>query len=93
MAGIRTETGQFLGSAGFAPPEAYRDAHNVGAPGDVYALGQLIAWALGVDPVPNVSPAITGPWRPAVELMTCQDASRRPQTMAEVGTLLSVVSG
>lgn len=86
-----TETGQLLGSAGFAPPEAYRDAHSVGAPGDVYALGQLIAWALGADPVPNMSPVITGPWRQGVELMTCQDASRRPQTVADVRTLLSAV--
>ena len=88
-----TETGQLLGSAGFAPPEAYLDAHNVGAPGDVYALGQLIAWALGVDPVPNMSPAVVGPWRPAVDLMTVQDARRRAQTVAEVRSLLPALTG
>jgi hypothetical protein len=86
-----TETGQFLGSEGFAPPEAYRDAHNVGVPGDVYALGQLIAWAAGVDPVPNVSPTVTGPWQPIVELMTQQEPSRRPQSMAEIRELLSAI--
>lgn len=88
-----TETGQLLGSAGFAPPEAYVDAHKVGAPGDVYALGQLIAWALGVDPVPNMSPAVDGPWRSAVELMTVQDARRRAQTVAEVRSLLPALTG
>lgn len=83
-----TDTGQFLGSEGFAPPEAYRDAHNVGVPGDVYALGQLVAWAVGVDPVPNMSPTVTGPWQPIVEAMTQQEPSRRPQSMAEVRRLL-----
>ncbi len=84
-----TKTGQFLGSEGFAPPEAYKDAHTVGVPGDIYALGQLVAWAIGVDPVPNVSPTVTGPWQPVVEPMTQQDPSRRPQSMAEVRQLLS----
>jgi hypothetical protein len=86
-----TETGQFLGSAGYAPPEAYRDAHNVGAPGDIYALGQLIAWATGVDPVPNVSPAVPDPWRHIVEVMTQQDAIRRPQSMVDIRQLLSAI--
>lgn len=84
----RTNTGQFLGTEGFAPPEAYRDAHNVGVPGDVYALGQLIAWAHGVDPVPNISAIVPGPWQQIVEVMTQQDASKRPQSMAEVRLLL-----
>jgi hypothetical protein len=83
-----TETGQLLGSEGFAPPEAYRDAHNVGVPGDVYALGQLIAWATGVNPVPNVSPIVRAPWKQLVEFMTQQEASRRPQSMSDVRQLL-----
>ncbi len=86
-----TKTGQFLGSAGFAPPEAYRDAHNVGVPGDVYALGQVIAWATGVDPVPNVAPTVAAPWQQLVEPMTQQEARLRPQTMAEVQRLLSTI--
>jgi hypothetical protein len=84
-----TKTGQLLGSEGFAPPEAYRDAHTVGVPGDVYALGQLVAWAMGVDPVPNVSSTVTGPWQSIVELMTQQDPGRRPQSMSEVRRLLA----
>lgn len=86
-----TRTGQFLGSTGFAPPEAYQDAHNVGSPGDVYALGQVIAWATGVDPVPNVAPTVVAPWQQVVGPMTQQEARKRPQTMAEVQRLLSPI--
>jgi hypothetical protein len=89
----RTATGQFLGTEGFAPPEAYRDAHNVGFPGDVYALGQLIAWATGVDPIPNRSPTAPEPWHQIVALMTQQEADKRPQSMAEVRELLSTIRG
>lgn len=87
-----TKTGEFLGSEGFAPPEAYRDARNVGAPGDVYALGQLITWATGVEPIPNVSPSVAEPWRQIVHLMTQQDPDRRPQSMTEVQGLLATVT-
>lgn len=87
----RTVTGQFLGSEGFAPPEAYRDAHNVGVPGDIYALGQLIAWAAGVDPVPNTSPTVPTLWQQVVNFMTQQRASDRPQSVGEVRQLLSAI--
>lgn len=88
-----TKTGEFLGSEGFAPPEAYRNAHNVGAPGDIYALGQLIAWAMGVEPVPNVSPTVQGPWQQVVKLTTQQEPDRRLQSIAEVRQLLSAIRG
>lgn len=86
-----TKTGQFLGSAGFAPPEAYHDAHNVGIPGDMYALGQVIAWATGVDPVPNIRPTVTAPWRELVEFMTNEDPQRRPRDMSEVQRLVAAI--
>ena len=86
-----TKPGEFLGSEGFAPPEAYRDAHNVGIPGDIYAVGQLIAWATGVDPIPNVSPTVVGAWQRVVELTTRQDPSQRLQSIAEVRALLSAI--
>ena len=86
-----TRTGQLLGTEGFAPPEAYKDAHNVGVPGDVYALGQVITWATGVEPIPNVSPIVEEPWRQLVDPMTSPDARQRPQTMGEVLRLLSTV--
>jgi hypothetical protein len=86
-----TKTGEFLGSEGFAPPEAYRDARNVGAPGDLYAVGQLITWATGVAPIPNVSPTVAEPWRQIVHLMTHQDPDRRPQSIAEAQRLLAAI--
>ncbi len=88
-----TKTGEFLGSEGFAPPEAYRNAHDVGIPGDIYALGQLIAWATGVDPVPNVSPTVQGPWQRVVELATQEDPDKRLRSIAEVRELLSAIRG
>ena len=86
-----TNTGEFLGSEGFAPPEAYRNAHDVGIPGDIYALGQLVAWATGVDPVPNVSPTVQGLWQQIVELTTHQEPHRRLQSIAEVRQLISAI--
>lgn len=87
-----TKTGEFLGSEGFAPPEAYRDARNVGALGDIYAVGQLISWATGVDPIPNVSPTVAEPWRQIVHLMTQQEPARRPQSMTAVQGLLATMN-
>jgi hypothetical protein len=84
-----TKTGQFLGSEGFAPPEAYSDAHNVGVLGDIYALGQLIAWATGVDPVPTVSPEVAAPWDKLVTALTQQKREDRPQTILEVQRMLA----
>lgn len=86
-----TKPEEFLGSEGFAPPEAYRNAHDVGIPGDIYALGQLIAWATGVDPVPNVSPTVQGPWQRVVELATQQEPARRLQSIAEVREQIAAV--
>ena len=34
---------------GWVPPEAYQGAHNVGAVGNIYGLGQVIAWAPGAE--------------------------------------------
>ena len=86
-----TKTGQFIGTEGFAPPEAYQGAHAVGLVGDVYSLGQLVAWTLGVDPIPNRSPSISGTWKGFVERTTQQEPSKRPQTVAEVAALLREV--
>jgi len=84
-----TKTGQLLGTEGFAPPEAYKDAHNVGALGDIYSLGQLVAWAAGHEPIPNISATAMEPWRSFVERLTQQSPLDRPQTMAEVRLLLA----
>jgi serine/threonine protein kinase len=88
-----TNTGQFLGSEGFAPPESYLDPHHVGLPGDIYSLGQVIAWAAGVEPVPNISPTVGPPWVDLVAKLTHQQVGARPQTIADVQRLLAEVCG
>jgi hypothetical protein len=88
----RTRSGHLLGTEGFAPPEAYRDAHRVGPAGDIYSLGQVIAWAIGVEPIPNVSPVVSAPWTEVVARMTRQELGERPQTIADLQALLSSIS-
>ncbi|GAA2577045.1 hypothetical protein GCM10010304_17370 [Streptomyces roseoviolaceus] len=87
----RTRVGVFMGSDGFAAPELYSDAHNVGATADIYSLGQLIGWAVTGDmPLVNV-PLIpkSGPWRAIVRKATQMDPERRPYTVADLLNLVS----
>lgn len=83
-----TKTGHVLGTDGFAPPEAYRQAHLVDAVGDIYSLGQLIAWATGTDPVPNIPAVAAEPWTSMVKKMNQLDLEERVQTIDEVRKLL-----
>jgi hypothetical protein len=80
-----------LGTEGYAPPESYQDAHQFGEPGDIYSLGQLVAWAMGVNPIPNVSPRVAPPWSQLTDPMTRQAPDERPQTMSEVLSLFDKV--
>lgn len=80
-----------LGTEGYAPPESYQDAHEVGPAGDIYSLGQVIAWATGVDPIPNISPRVAAPWSELTEPMTRQIPEERPQGVSEVLDLLDRV--
>lgn len=84
-----TQSGHLLGTAGFAPPEAYTDPHNVGPPGDIYSIGQLIAWATGGEPIPNISANAPAPWTQLVARLTEQDVRLRPQAIVDVQRLLS----
>lgn len=86
-----TKSGHLLGTEGFAPPEAYTDPHSVGPPGDIYSIGQLLAWATGHDPIPNVSAKAPEPWTELVAQLTRQDVSARPQLVTDVERLLSDV--
>lgn len=87
-----TKTGEFVGTEGFAPPEAYLDAHSSGPLGDIYSLGQVIAWAVGVDPVPNMVPNVKDPWRSVVAPMTRLAESERIGTINEVRELVASLS-
>ena len=86
-----TKTGHPLGTDGYAPPEAYQDPHKFGELGDIYGLGQVIAWATGVAPVPNVVPNVAEPWRRLVEPMTRLEPQKRIQTIAEVRSVLQTI--
>lgn len=79
-----TRTGDVLGTEGFAPPEAYTDPHSYDRPGDVFALGQVIAWATGSRPIPNAVGKAPEPWRELVAEMTQLSPKDRIQTMTEV---------
>jgi len=55
----RTQAGEF-GTAGFAAPETWVDAHSADERADLYSLGRVVAWAAtGVVPIPNV-PLVPG---------------------------------
>lgn len=55
-----TDTGEGVGTAGFAAPETYDDAHRVGPQADVYGLARVAAFLLsGRIPAPNL-PLLTG---------------------------------
>lgn len=83
-----TKTEHVLGTDGFAPPEAYRQAHLVDAVGDIYSLGQLIAWATGADPIPNIPAVAAEPWTSIVERLNQPAIENRVQTIDEVRDLL-----
>lgn len=84
-----TRFGVFLGSEGFAPPEAHDDAHSATAAWDSYSLGRVAAWAAtGKWPAPNIDMIAPEPWRRFVRVLTNPDPLRRPQDMSQVLELL-----
>lgn len=83
-----TKTEHTLGTDGFAPPEAYQQAHLVDAVGDIYSLGQLIAWSTGADLVPNVPAVAAEPWTLIVKRMNQLAPEERVQTIGKVRELL-----
>ncbi len=87
-----TRTGEFLGTDGYAAPEAYHAPHTVTEPADIYALGQLIGWAtLGQSPMPNVALNAPGPWRRLVKQMTRFNATERIQSFSKVRQSVAVI--
>jgi hypothetical protein len=87
----RTRAGELFGTDGFAAPELSVDAHEVGPQTDIYAIGQIIGWALcGRRPQANV-PLLPpgGPWHNIVKATTLPNPTDRPTT---VDVLLSLIS-
>jgi len=87
-----TLRGAVLGTEGFAPPEAYSDAHAASFAWDSYSLGRVAAWATtGTWPTPLVDLGAPEPWRRFVRLATDADAGKRPQAMNRVLELLDLL--
>ena len=86
----RTRTGEAYGTEGFAPPELSVNAHEADESADIYAVRQMIGWALtGQQPLANL-PLLppTGPWRPVVRSATQFEPARRPQSIDEFLVLI-----
>lgn len=82
----RTGTGQFMGTDGFAAPEAWTDAHRMTCQADIYSLGRLIAWAVTEQwPVPNLplAPA-DGPWAAIIVKSTAFAPRDRHESVSEL---------
>jgi len=85
---VNTARGEF-GTAGFAAPEMWIDAHEADHLADIFGLGRVVAWAAtGTPPIPNVSLVPPGRWKRLVESTTALDPTHRCQSMAEVLELL-----
>jgi serine/threonine protein kinase len=87
-----TSTDQFLGSAMFAAPEMWSDAHGAGPAADVYSLGKVIAWATSHK---RPKPAETGSsdrplWQSLVTQTTRLDATDRPSLPSVIDALDSI---
>jgi len=89
---VRTAPGQMIGTAGFAAPEMWGDAHNVDTRADVYSLGRVVAWCLtGQWPISNLPLLPEGIWYEFVSITTALDPRQRPQDMYGVLELLKKI--
>jgi hypothetical protein len=91
----RTRTGGVFGTEGFAAPELSVNAHTVPAQTDIYAIGQIIGWALtGQWPLANV-PLLPprGPWLAPAEAATRWNIEDRPATVDELLALIPTDPG
>lgn len=88
----RTIPGQLFGTAGFAAPELWTDAHGADERADVYGLGRVAIWCLtGNTLLPNVSVEVQGIWHDFVRATTMLDAGQRPRDMHAVLRLLAEI--
>jgi serine/threonine protein kinase len=86
-----TQAGTFMGTVGFAPPEAYNDAHSATFAWDAYSLGRIAAWAsTGTSPTPLVGLAAPEPWSRFVRILTDPDPAKRAADMGRVLELIEL---
>jgi len=82
---VRTLPSQEFGTAGFAAPELWTDAHSADCRADVYSLGRVVAWCLtGQWPIPNIPLIPDGVWSKFVEITTNLQPDKRIQDMNAV---------
>jgi eukaryotic-like serine/threonine-protein kinase len=55
-----TQVGAMLGTPGYMAPEQIEDAHGVGTPADIYALGAILFEILAGEPLHRKGQALTG---------------------------------
>ena len=82
---VRTLPSQEFGTAGFAAPELWTNAHEADGRADVYSLGRVVAWCLtGRWPAPNIPLIPDGTWKRFVEVSTSLKSEKRFQDMISV---------
>jgi eukaryotic-like serine/threonine-protein kinase len=87
-----TNTGEGLGTEGFAAPESWDDAHKADPRADVYSLGRVAAWLVtGRWPAPNLPLLPEGPLRGLVFECTEPDPDRRLGSMDELRSRLDTL--
>lgn len=87
---IRTQTGIEFGTAGYAAPESWTDAHNANSTSDIYSLGRVVAWSItGEVPIPNIPLIPDGKWKKFVTFTTKINKDERIQSMQEVIEFIS----
>jgi len=80
-----TEYGSLLGTAGWAAPELYEDAHAATPRADVYGIGAIVSWILTNQLPPRRRPvALVDPFRGSLARATREDALRRFDTVDEL---------
>ncbi|WP_051110641.1 serine/threonine-protein kinase [Longispora albida] len=87
----RTRIGEQYGTKGFAAPELSVDAHEAGPQADIYAVGQIIGWAIRQEQ-PQANIALlpdSGPWRTIARAATRPEPGQRPATITELLALIS----
>lgn len=82
----------WLGKELYAPPEAWKDAHELDERADVYAMGRIVAWALGAELIPCQPVRVdSDEWSDFISRTTELDRGRRVPNFEEVLKLLTQI--
>lgn len=88
----RTKPGEF-GTAGYAAPETWLNAHEADERADIYSLGRVVAWAsTGSSLIPNVPFIPDGLFEHFVRVTTALRPEDRPATASAALELLGTIA-